>query len=169
MPVTQAAQLGTSGVSIAAFLDLIAWSEGTSSSAVTLDDGYDVIVSGVGGPNSFTGYEDHPFAAGRPAITVRRVPLLLSTASGRYQMILSTWKDLKAALNLPDFTPASQDRAALELMRERGALALIEAGNVEGAITACSATWASLPGNDYGQGGHSMDALLEKWAELVGA
>ncbi len=36
------------------FLDLIAWSEGTNTSPLTKNDGYDVIVSGVTGPEGFT-------------------------------------------------------------------------------------------------------------------
>jgi hypothetical protein len=37
-------------------LDLLAWSEGTSTSPVTKADGYDVIVTGVDGPEVFTDY-----------------------------------------------------------------------------------------------------------------
>ena len=35
------------------FLDLVAWSEGTSTSTHTQNDGYDVVVSGVDGPEIF--------------------------------------------------------------------------------------------------------------------
>ncbi len=38
-----------------------------------------------------------------------------STAAGRYQMISSTWDDEQKRLGLPDFTPASQDKAAWDL------------------------------------------------------
>ena len=54
-----------------AFLDLIAYSEGTSTSSVTKNDGYDVIVTGVDGPSIFTDYSDHPFANGG-SVVVRR-------------------------------------------------------------------------------------------------
>ena len=64
---------------VAAFLDLIAQSEGTSTSKATHDDGYDIIVSGVNGHNSFADYSAHPFAAGRPAIVVRTAPTLLES------------------------------------------------------------------------------------------
>ena len=53
---------------IAAFLDLIAWSEGTSISPVSKNDGYDVIVSGVDGKHTFNDYGFHPFAHGRADI-----------------------------------------------------------------------------------------------------
>jgi muramidase (phage lysozyme) len=54
------------------------------------------------------------------------------------------------------------------MMKERKAIQLIEAIAIESAITACSSAWASFPGNNYGQGGHNMDVLLEKYKELFG-
>jgi len=69
-------------------------------------------------------------------------------------------------LKLPDFSPASQDAYAIEQLKERGAVALIGTGDIQAAITACSSIWASFPGNQYGQGGHTMDTLLSKFAEL---
>jgi muramidase (phage lysozyme) len=56
---------------------------------------------------------------------------------------------------------------AIQQVRERHALPLIENGDIEGAIKACSAIWASFPGNDYGQGGHDMSTLLGKYQELL--
>lgn len=152
------------------FLDLIAWSEGTSTSRITKNDGYDVIVSGVDGPSIFTSYADHPFASGRPAVVVRKEPLLTSTAAGRYQILLHWWQQYKAMLHLPDFSPASQDAVAIQQIRERGGLAKIEAGDIQGAIAACSNIWASMPGNDYGQaGGHTMQALLDRFGTIQAA
>jgi muramidase (phage lysozyme) len=149
------------------FLDLIAFSEGTSTHPLTQNDGYDVIVTGVDGKHVFTDYSDHPFAHGG-LVTVRLVPLLQSSAAGRYQVLARYWNAYKAMLKLPDFGPQSQDAVAIQQIRERKALPMIEAGQVEGAIIACSNIWASLPGNNYGQaGGHSMEALLEKHQELT--
>lgn len=148
-----------------AFLDLIAYSEGTSTSEVTLNNGYDVIVTGVNGPSIFTDYSDHPFANGG-SVVVRHVPLLVSTAAGRYQLLARYWSVYKTQLSLPDYSPASQDAVAIQQIKERHALPLIESGDIQGVITACSNIWASLPGNDYAQGGHAMDDLLAKYQEL---
>ena len=148
-----------------AFLDLIAYSEGTSTSPVTLNDGYDVIVSGINGPQILTDYSDHPFAHGG-AVTVRAVPLLISTAAGRYQVLARYWKAYQTQLELPDFSPNSQDAVALRQIEERHAIQMIMAGNVAGAIQACANIWASFPGNDYRQGGHSMGDLLAKYQEF---
>ena len=153
---------------LTAFLSTIGWSEGTTTSPLTENDGYDVIVSGVHGPSIFYDYSDHPFAHGG-SVTVRLVPLLYSTAAGRYQLLARYWRAYRVQLNLPDYSPASQDAVALQQMRERGAIAKVEAGDVVGAITACSTIWASFPLNDYGQGGKSMADLLAKYQNLLGS
>lgn len=52
------------GQNVVAFLDMIAFSEGTSR--IGSQDGYDVIVTGIDGkPETFTSYLNHPFASGR--------------------------------------------------------------------------------------------------------
>lgn len=151
-----------------AFLDLIAFSEGTSTHPLTKNDGYDVIVSGVDGAHIFSDYSDHPFAAGQPHIVIRRAPLLVSSAAGRYQLELKWWRIYRAQLGLKDFSPASQDAVALQQIRERKAIPMILAGHVDQAIAACSNIWASFPGNTYAQGGKSMETLLAKYSSLAG-
>jgi muramidase (phage lysozyme) len=138
-----------------AFLDTIAFSEGTSTSPITANDGYDVIVTGIDGPHVFTDYSDHPFAHGG-SVTVRAVPLLVSTAAGRYQLLARYWNVYRVQLRLADYSPASQDAVAVQQIKERGAITLIESGNVTGAITACAGIWASFPNNSYAQGGKTM-------------
>lgn len=147
---------------LTAFLSLIAWSEGAD---------YNTIVTGLSGPATFTDFSDHPFAPqfNRQPVVIRlpAIPANESTAAGRYQIMYHWWRIYKASLKLPDFSPASQDAYAVEQLRERGAIALIGAGDIQGAITACSNIWASFPGNSYGQaGGHTMGDLLSKFAEL---
>lgn len=149
------------------FLDLIAFSEGTSTSPLTQNNGYDVIVTGVDGPEIFADYAFHPFASGRPAKLIRTEPPLYSTASGRYQILFRWWMPYKVNLNLPDFSPASQDAVAIQQIRERHALDLVISGDIQGAITACSNIWASFPGNNYAQNAHSMGVLLDKYEELA--
>ena len=153
-----------------AFLDLIAWSEGTSTSPITQNNGYDVIVTGINGPSRFSDYSDHPFAKGG-AVQWQLDPPEFSTAAGRYQILARYWNVYKGQLNLRDFSPASQDAVALQMMKERKAIPLIMLGediHIAAAITACSSAWASFPGNNYGQGGHNMSVLVEKYKELFG-
>lgn len=164
--------LDAGGENIILFLDLTAHSEGASNSPITVANGYDVIVTGVDGPEVFTNYGDHPFApsstypGGRPPRIIRRVPLLESTASGRYQILLRYFMVYKRQLHLPDFSPVSQDKVAIEMIKERRAIPHIISGDIEAAITLCATTWASMPGNNYGQGSHSMASLLGYWATI---
>lgn len=155
---------------VVAFLDLIAFSEGTSLSPITRADGYDVIVTGADGPRIFSDMSDHPFAGGKPGIVVRvGPPKLISTASGRYQLLARYWPGYKAKLGLRDFEPMSQDLVAIQQIRERHALQHIVAGEIEVAIALVSNIWASLPGNTYGQGGHTLATLMEEYPKLLEA
>lgn len=145
---------------ISAFLDMLAWSEGTSNHVATKNKGYDVIVYGIDGkPETFTDYSDHPFAKGRPGKVFNKKGER-STASGRYQQIVKYWPAYKKQLSLPDFSPASQDKLAIQLIRECKALDDINAGRIEQAIHKCRSRWASLPGAGYNQREHSMEKLI---------
>lgn len=142
-----------------AFLDMLAWSEGTDKPGQpTKNHGYDVIVGG----SLFTSYADHP----RKLITLN--PRLKSTAAGRYQLLSRYWDDYRSQLGLKDFSPASQDTVALQQIKERRALDLIDNGNIRQAIDRCSNIWASLPGAGYGQHEHKIENLLKKFKEAGG-
>lgn len=142
-----------------AFLDMLAWSEGTDKPGQpTKNHGYDVIVGG----SLFTDYSDHP----RKLVTLN--PKLKSTAAGRYQLLSKWWDAYRKQLGLKDFSPASQDAVALQQIKERGALPLIDKGNIRQAIDRCSNIWASLPGAGYGQFEHKADNLIAKFKEAGG-
>ena len=58
-----------------AFLDMLAWSEGTSTSPATAMYGYDVIVTGADRkPEVFKDFTDHPFAKGRASKVINSKP-----------------------------------------------------------------------------------------------
>ena len=46
---------------------------------------------------------------------------------------------------------------ALQQIKERGALPMIDRGDIRQAIDRCSNIWASLPGAGYGQFEHKAD------------
>ena len=56
-----------------------------------------------------------------------------------------------ASNGLKDFSK-SQDAVALQQIKERGALPMIDRGDIRQAIDRCSNIWASLPGAGYGSG-----------------
>ncbi|MFV9651672.1 glycoside hydrolase family 104 protein [Pseudomonas citrulli] len=152
-----------------AFLNMLAWSEGTSTSPATVLDGYDVIVTGIDRkPEVFTDFSDHPFAKGRRSKVINSKGLT-SNASGRYQQMLKDWPYYRTQLALPDFSPISQDLLALQHIRECRALPDVHAGRVESAIAKCRNIWASLPGAGYGQREHRLDDLIQQYRLAGGA
>ena len=58
----------------------------------------------------------------------------------------------------------SQDAVALRQI-ERGALPMIDRGDIRQAIDRCSNIWASLLGAGYGQFEHKADSLIAKFKE----
>jgi len=149
MTAATASALG--GANVAAFLDMLAVSEGTDIPAQrSRNRGYDVIVGG----QLFNDHRDHP----RVLVSLPRYGIK-SSAAGRYQFLRSTWDDLRARLDLPDFGPVSQDRAAVALLRQCGAYDLIRLGRFDAAVAAARRIWASLPGAGYGQKEHALETL----------
>jgi muramidase (phage lysozyme) len=79
-----------------------------------------------------------------------------STAAGRYQILYPTFKALSTKLGTTDFSPATQDAMASELIAEDGAMSDVKNGDLQSAIDKCSRTWASLPASTYPQPMRSM-------------
>lgn len=147
------------GVNVLAFLDMLAWSEGTDNGRQpTNNSGYDVLVGG----KLFNTYRDHP------RVLVRLNPKLASTAAGRYQFLSRTWDSLRRQIGVADFGPLSQDKGCIRLIQGRGALASVQAGHIHHAIALCSKEWASLPGAGYGQHEHKFADLLAVYRKAGG-
>ena len=143
-----------------AFLDMLAWSEGTSRIKGS-DDGYNVCVGSTPAkPILFTDYSHHPH--------IRNVATN-SDAAGRYQFMGRYWEPYRKQLNLPDFGPESQDIWAMQLIRECKAWDLIAEGHFSEAVWACRSRWASLPGAGYGQHENKLDALQAAYTAAGGA
>ena len=88
------------------------WLNSISAAEGTMRDGrrgYNVMFGG----GTFDDYTRHPD-------TVIDGGRLKSAAAGAYQFMPGTYGTVKRDLKLPDFSPSSQDQAALELMRRRG-------------------------------------------------
>ena len=142
-----------------AFLDMLAYSEGTDNGRQpTNNHGYDVIVGG----KLFYDYSKPP------GVYVKLNPRLTSSAAGRYQILEKFAKHYMKQLKLPDFGPASQDKIALQLIRECKALADIDEGRIHEAIYKCRSRWASLPGAGYGQHEQKVEKLIEVFKKAGG-
>lgn len=156
---------------LAAFLAAIRRAEGTASAV----DPYRVCF---GYSHTIADLSDHPAITGEwvgqrlPDAMCQRAgfgPGCVSSAAGAYQLIKGTWRQVRDALGLADFSPLSQDMAAIELIRRRGALADAQGGRFAAAVRKCRNEWASLPGNYAGQGQRSMDQLAAWYAGAGGS
>ncbi|MDG2990558.1 glycoside hydrolase family protein [Candidatus Synechococcus calcipolaris G9] len=134
-----------------AWLDLIAWCEGTDG-----PDGYRTMFT----YRLFSDFSDHPRQ-------IQRSGDLASDAAGRYQFLSTTWDECKHALNLPDFSPASQTQAALWLIdKKRKALEFCDQLMIGPALDRLSYEWASLPAASgrgrYGQPIKSLKQVRDR-------
>lgn len=159
---------------LAAFLAMIRHSEGTAD-----DNGYRALFGHTRDrPRLFDGYADHPRIATR--FTDARGRELWTSAAGAYQAMavspipgggstrVDTWDRIQRKLQLPDFSPVSQDRMAVELIDEAGALADVLAGRVTEAVRKVRRVWASLPGAGYDQPERRLAWLLTKYSDEGG-
>jgi muramidase (phage lysozyme) len=160
MPVITSAQAG--GANRCAFLQMITWSEigeALIENPIT-DRGYKTLVGATPAhPLVFTDYSKPPNVFNAA---------MNSTAAGAYQCLHKYAVSYIASLGLPDFGPLSQDRIALQLIRECRALPFIDAGSITKAITMCASRWASLPGSSYLQRTHTVTDLLQAYAAAGG-
>lgn len=157
-----------------AFLALLRHAEGTADAA-----GYRAVYGHTAtAPRLFGSFAAHPVESGEwrgAPLTDAQCrgaglgPGCITTAAGAYQMTLPTWARMRQALSLPDFSPASQDQAALRLIADLGALQDIDAGRLDSAIDKLRRTWASLPGAGYaGQPERSITSLRQVFAAAGG-
>lgn len=152
-----------------AFLDTLAISELGRALLAKSDNGYNVIVGSTAEkPNLFNSYEDHPRL--RVELKNRQgVVIGYSTAAGRYQILMRFFDPYKRQLGLKDFSPASQDAIALQMIKEQGALVDVDAGRFGAAIGKCRNIWASLPGAGYGQHENRLEDLQAAFVAAGGA
>jgi len=91
-----------------------------------------------------------------------------TTAAGAYQFIYPTWRRVAMSVSLPDFGEESQDRGAVELIRERGMLDEVEAGHVGTAMDVLWIEWASLPASQYSQPRRTYAFACDAFCEAGG-
>lgn len=157
-----------------AFLWTIRAAEGTAD-----DNGYRALFGHTPArPVLFDSYADHPRIAKR--FTDQAGRTLWTTAAGAYQFMavsplpgggatrVNTWDRIAAKLGLTDFGPAAQDAAAVELIREAGALGDVRAGRFDAALGRVRGVWASLPGAGYAQRERALDDLRTAYVQAGG-
>lgn len=143
---------------IRGFLNMLAHAEGTAGRG---DNGYNVNFGG----SLLNSYRDHPRTSRQFKQTDGKTNN--TTAAGRYQFIGSTWDDQARKQGLTDFSPRSQDLAAIGLLIQNGAVNDIMQGNTTAAVNKLGKTWASLPSSTYPQGKQSW-SNINKWLQEGG-
>jgi muramidase (phage lysozyme) len=142
-----------------AFLDMLAVSEIGYALLNNSDDGYNVLVGGT----LFDSYASHPNKLiWLPSLGIS------STAAGRYQILYRNAVYYSKILGLTDFGHYAQDMIALQMIRERSALPLIDEGKITEAIAKVSNIWASLPGAGYNQHENKLEMLLKAFTDSNG-
>lgn len=137
---------------VAALLRVIRVGEGTADGG-----GYTRLFGG----GTFKSFADHP------RILVTKAGYR-STAAGAYQFLETTWDETARIMGLKDFSPASQDLAALGRIAARGALDDAIAGRLESALRKIAREWASLPGSPYGQPTITLSRAQQVFADAGG-
>lgn len=140
-----------------AWLDLIAWAEGTLNS-----NGYRTMFTG----KLFNSFHDHPRI-------IQWGGGWSSDAAGRYQFLSTTWDEVRRAMGLRDFSPESQDQAALWLIDvKRGVLNELDNGNWLRVLDSISWEWASLPASNgrgrYGQPIKTIEQVRQRLQQTGG-
>lgn len=130
------------------FLFLITETEGTDRQGTPYNELF--------GYGNFNDYSSHP----NIKITSGGYT---STAAGRYQILKGTYD----SLGMKDFTPLSQDKAAIQLIINDGAYNDVINGDFATAIAKTNKTWASLPGSPYGQPTYTMQRAMNFLNSLV--
>jgi muramidase (phage lysozyme) len=134
-----------------AFLATIAWCEIGPALLAISDNGYNVCVGSTPAkPILFDSYAAHPR---------KRSDAMNSDAAGRYQFMGRYWAHYKRHLGLPDFGKESQDKWAIQLIKECNAMQDVLAGNFATAVSKCRSRWASFPGAGYGQPDKALAAM----------
>jgi muramidase (phage lysozyme) len=147
---------------VRAFLRMLRVGEGTVGVS-----GYEKLFGGLSFIKDFgKDFSDHPRIQ-------RPFGKTTSSAAGAYQVMSYTWDDpnqiaLRRRYNITDFTPKSQDRYCVVIIRhKRSALKEVMNGDIEGAINKCNREWASLPGAPYGQPTITMERKLQKFEQFL--
>lgn len=124
------------------FLKLITYTEGTDKLGIPYNTAFKY--------KTFFDLSKHPEIK-TPFFNPAKNKMDYSTAAGRYQFIKPTWDRISKKLGLKDFSAVSQDKAAIEQLKETGSYNDILNGNWIQAIEKNAQIWASLPGSKHKQ------------------
>lgn len=112
---------------VKAFLQVISFAEGGHD--------YNTLYGG----STFPDYSTHP-----AAVTINGTRY---SAAGKYQINHDAWYQWGVTeLGLTDFSPHAQDLIATRILIDKGIIALIDKGDIAGAVLRAGSVWDSIPG-----------------------
>lgn len=143
-----------------AYLEFIAWCEGTDKVIDKNPQGYDVLFGG----GKFGNFAQHP----RKRISAGGYT---SSAAGRYQIMDFTEDWLLQNLTFPpngkSFHPEFQDQRCLYLIHaKRKALDEVDKDDFKGFCNICSWEWASILPSRYGQGYLTQKQMEQAYQQI---
>lgn len=116
------------------------------------------------GGGQFNDFSDHPARKGWPGVGG-------STAAGAYQITLRTWREVLKRVPLPDFSPQSQDIAAVTILQfpwRQNAYSDVLAGNFDLALRKLSLEWEAFEKMLAGQYPVTLDSAKQLYAQNGG-
>lgn len=157
MSVRSKAEEALQNPNVQLFLDLLAEAEGASK-------GYRTLFGG----STIEDLSDHPRKF-QEYYNSRADKIERTSAAGRYQFKQDSWDEQAKRLGLTDFSPKSQDLAAIGLMMYKPKVfEALKAGDFDTAIKGFGSFWASLPSSPHNQPHRSQAWVNEKMQELQG-
>lgn len=143
------------GGSVKALLDTIRNVESNNT-----DDAYGLLYGG----ETFDDFSAHPNRRIEFDDPTQSNGRNVTTAAGAYQFNEPTWREFAEKAGVSDFSPASQDRVAIELLDEIGALDALESGDFEEAVRLASSRWVGLGGSLAESSGQKSPAMGDSLA-----
>ena len=140
-------------------LDMLAWSEGTDNGRKPKSMDYDIHLAKAGGYLLIT------------SITLANLHAKPKTQINRRRTLPASFPlvgCLPQAAWPERLLSEKSGRWHLQQIKERGALPMIDRGDIRQAIDRYLNIWASLPGAGYGQFRHKADSLIAKFKEAGG-
>lgn len=155
MSIRSQAEAALQNPNVRLFLDLLAEAEGASK-------GYRTLFGG----SAIHDLSDHPRIF-QDYVNSTTGEVKRTSAAGRYQFKADSWDEQAKRLGLKDFSPESQDLAAIGLMMYKPkAMAALQAGDFDTALKEYGTFWASLPSSPHKQPHRSQAWVQDKLNEL---
>jgi tape measure domain-containing protein len=113
------------------------------------------------GNNTFDSYAKHP---NMPVPVMYKGKSTTSDAAGAFQFLESTWDNIAKKIGLIDFSPESQNQAAIQLLKDIGAYQLVLEGRWDEAFTKAGTQWQGIAKSvldDTGKKAASQEHFLD--------